>query len=155
MPSISFGKICFSKILPVIVSHMKIIFPPQFFFLSNLYSLEKPSLKNTDSEKVSLSFVSVTPRMSIYFSIVSFNCSNLFLIELIFTLAIITLSAFPIRSSFILLKEFGVVLMDFFSDWSTKNYLWRNSFLAKFIKRCESLKAKFWTNRFSSRYEPP
>ena len=40
----------------------------------------------------------------------SFDWSNLFLIELIFKLPIITLFAFPIRSSFILLKKFEVVL---------------------------------------------
>ena len=78
--STSFGKIFFSNILLEIVSHMKITIPAPFLFLSNLYSLEKPSIKNRDSKKVSSSFVSLTTRMSTYFSTVSFNYSNLFLI---------------------------------------------------------------------------
>ena len=97
--STSFGKICFSNILLEIVSRMKIITPPPFLFLSNLYGLEKPSIKNRDSKKVSSSFVSVTTRMSIYFSTVSFDCSNLFLIELIFKLPIIILFEKLLRKS--------------------------------------------------------
>ena len=89
--STSFGKICFSNILLEIVSRMKIITPPPFLFLSNLYGLEKPSIKNRDSKKVSSSFVSVTTRMYMYFCTVSFNCPYLFLIELIFKLPIINL----------------------------------------------------------------
>ena len=34
------------------------------------------------------------------------------------------------------------------------NYLWKKSFLTTFIERCESLKAKFWTNCFTSRHKP-
>ena len=79
-----FQQICFSNILLEIVSRMKMIIPPSFLFLSNLYGLKKPSIKKRDSKKVSSSFVSVTARMCSYFSAVSFNCSNLFLIELIF-----------------------------------------------------------------------
>ena len=75
--STSFWKICFSKILLEIVSRMKIIISTPFLFLSNLYDLEKPSIKDIDSKKVSSSFVSVITRMSIYFSTVFFNCSNL------------------------------------------------------------------------------
>ena len=66
--STSFWKICFSKILLKIVSCMKIIISHPFLFLSNLYDLEKPSIKDIDSNKVSSSFVSVIARMSIYFS---------------------------------------------------------------------------------------
>ena len=113
-----FLKLSSTKILSKIVLGMKIIIPPPFLFLSNLYGLEKLFIKNRDSKNVSSSFVSVTTRMSIYFSTVSFNFSNLFPIELIFRLPIITLFAFPIRISFILLEEFGVVLREFFSDWS-------------------------------------
>ena len=97
---------------------MKTVIPPPILFLSNLHGLKKPSVKNRDPKKVSSSFVSVTTRMFIYFSTVSFNCSNLFLLmELIFKLPILTLFAFPILISFILLVIiFGIVLMDFFSD---------------------------------------
>ena len=35
-----------------------------------------------------------------------------------------------------------------------KNYLWRSSYLTKFIKTWDSFKAKFWASRFSRRYEP-
>ena len=51
-----------------------------------------------------------------YFSTFFFNCWNLFLIELIFKLPIVTLFVFLIRISFILLQEFGVVLMGFFQS---------------------------------------
>ena len=34
-----------------------------------------------------------------------------------------------------------------------KNYLGRNSYLTKFIKKWNSFKAKFWTNCYSRRYE--
>ena len=50
--STSFGKICFSNTLLEIVWSMKIISPPPFLFLSNLYRLEKPSIKNRDSKNV-------------------------------------------------------------------------------------------------------
>ena len=118
--STSFWNICFSNILLEIVSRMKVIIPPPFLVQSNLYGLEKPSIKSRESKNVSSSFVSVTTKVSIYFSAVSFDCSNLFLIELIFKLPVITLFAFPIRNSFILLKEFRVVLLGFFSDWFVK-----------------------------------
>ena len=94
----SFGKTCFCKISFDIVSRMKIIIPTPFLFLFNLYDLERISIKNRDSKKVSSSFVSVTTRISVYFSTVSFNCLNLFLTELIFRLTIITLFTFPIRT---------------------------------------------------------
>ena len=71
--STSFGKICCSNILLEIVARMKIITLPPFLFLSNLYGLEKPSIKIRDSKKVS-----VTTRISIYLA-VSFNCSNFLL----------------------------------------------------------------------------
>ena len=114
--STSFGKICLPKILLEIVLRMKIIIPLPFLFLSNLYGLEKPSIKNRRSK----SFVLVRTKMCIYFSTVSFHCLNLFLIELAFILPVITLFTFPIRISFVLLKEFGFVLTDFFSDLSVK-----------------------------------
>ena len=50
--STSFGKICFSKILIESVWRMKIIIPTPFLLLSNLYDLEKPSIKNRDSKKI-------------------------------------------------------------------------------------------------------
>ena len=91
--------------------------------------MEKPSIKTRDSKKVSSSLVSVTTRMPIYFSTVSFNCSNLFLIELIFKFPMITIFSFPQYLNcqlplyphclfiffYTLLKEFEVVLTDFFT----------------------------------------
>ena len=54
----------FSNILLEIVSRMKIIIPPPFLFLSNLYGLKKPSIKNRAYKKFSSSFVSVTARIA-------------------------------------------------------------------------------------------
>ena len=65
--STSFGKICFSKILIESVWRMKIIIPTPFLLLSNLYDLEKPSIKNRDSKKDSSNFASVTRK----------SCTNL------------------------------------------------------------------------------
>ena len=62
----------------------------------------KNNPSKTDPKTDSSSFVTVTTRMSIYFSTVSFNCSNSFLMELIFKLPIINLIAFSIRISYIL-----------------------------------------------------
>ena len=142
IPSISFGKICFMKILLVIVLHMRIIIPHLFLFLFNLYglekpcsyngtysSMEKPSIKTRDSKKVSWSFVSVTTRMSIYFSTVSFNCSNLFLIELIFKFPIITLFAFPNHRFLFYLKNLELCSWTF-----SQEFWWNNGKFSKWFR---------------------
>ena len=116
--STSSGKICFSNILLQIVSRTKSIIPSPFLFLSNWYGLQKPSIKN--SKKVSSSFVSVTARMSLYFRRISFNCSQLFLIELTFHWQLSFYSNFWFVFFFTLLKEFGDVSMAFVSDWSVE-----------------------------------
>ena len=60
---------------------MKIIIPPPFLFLSNLYDLEKPS--KTDISKKFYQVLFKLQQECIDISTVSFNCSNLFLIKFI------------------------------------------------------------------------
>ena len=59
---------------------------PPFEFLSNLYGLQNPFNLNWTEENESSSLVSEISNMSILVSIIKYNASTLFLIELIFKL---------------------------------------------------------------------
>ena len=58
--------------------------PPPILFQSNLNGMLKPSTLNCETGKESSNFVSVTIKISVSSSSISFIMSNLFLIEWMF-----------------------------------------------------------------------